>query len=81
MNRKVNAQRYFHYKKRSHEESLEVISKILFSKSLLEEEETRMESIPKMPPTKKKRRETQVVMYFDRVADVRRRLYPTMSVW
>ena len=81
MNGKVNAQRYFRYKKRSHEESLECFSKILFSKSLLEEEETRMESIPKMPPTKKKRREKQVVMYFDRVAGERRRLYPTTSVW
>jgi hypothetical protein len=80
VNGKVNGQRYLHYKKRSHEESLECFSKILFSKSLLEEEAT-IEAPSVMPAVKKKRREKQVVMYIDPVTGERRRLYPMMSLW
>ena len=78
---KLNGRRYLHYKKRSHEESMECFSNILFSKSLLEEKESAVELIPNMPPAKKKRREKQGVSYTDRVTGERHRVYPMMSSW
>jgi hypothetical protein len=81
VNGRLNGQRYLQFKKRSHDESQQRLSELLFSKSSLLEEEAE-ESPSVLPPaTKKKRKEKQVVMYTDRLTGDRRRLYPMMSLW
>lgn len=68
VNGKLNGQHYLQFKKRYRDESQQRLCELLFSKSLLLEEEAE-ESHPVMPPaTKKKCKEKQVkvVMYTDR---------------
>ena len=85
---KVSVQLFHDFKKRSYEELDQHVADLLFTNSLLSNEEENEDNAQRQNdqtnPTrtaKRKRKEKQVVMYADVSTGVRCRLHPRMSMW
>jgi hypothetical protein len=85
---KVSIQLFHDFKKRSYEELDQHVADLLFTNSLLSNEEENEDNAQRQNdqtnPTrtaKRKRKEKQVVMYTDVSTGVRCRLHPRMSMW
>ena len=87
VNGKADRKRFLHFQDRSNEESNEQLAELLFSKSLLREEEATEEGSPPHASSglrvgiKRKRRQKEVATYTDSNTGVRCRLHPRMSLW